>query len=283
MPYISIFLMIFLAIAMFWGQKQYKTKRVEWGKFLTIVCGFLIIFLALSTMMCSTDEATVYRAMEKEYQAIKAEGLAKALVKRRNGKAGGKALIIVPSSAKTRPESIAYVIEGLKKGFGSAITITTIESPQMPASLKSQNSVAGIPEEYEMPIEEWLTAEVFDKIINNNPECNVVVSLIGLPQSIDELYSLRFFDLDKDNKKYATASDRPLLGVLNANIHELKVFLLEKLITVLVVHNPAAKFDAKPPPSDFDEAFKKRFVLLDFSNVEEFNAKNPDYFRADEE
>ena len=75
-PIVSVLIMLVLAAGMFYGQAQYKKKKAEWGKTLTILCGILIIVTALYTNLCRSpiDKTAIER--EKQYQDAQAIVLA---------------------------------------------------------------------------------------------------------------------------------------------------------------------------------------------------------------
>ena len=115
-PLGSIVFMLLLAVGMFYGQAQYKKKRAEWGKLLTIVCGILIIITAMWTNLCRSN--IDYKAIDREkgYQEAQCVVLASTLANMYNG--SGKCLVIHNPIFNNDTSQIDRFVEAFKQGFG---------------------------------------------------------------------------------------------------------------------------------------------------------------------
>ena len=97
--------------------------------------------------------------------------------------------------------------------------------------------------------------------LEKNADAGIVVSTIGLPQDAPRM------------KFWKTSADkRPMLfliGTPSGQITGLAAAVAKGDIAGVVVSNPEAKYDVAAP-SDPNEAFDIRYVLVDKSNVEQY-------------
>ena len=151
-------------------------------------------------------------------------------------------------------------LTALKEGMGSdkvkAVALEILNKPKRPK---------GMPEDMTMmPMMELMTSKDFDATINNNKQCNVIVSVIGLPRDAGKM------------KLWRMKKDRPKLILIGGGMGgsiKLGPAIAKDMISAVVVISPKAKFDEEGAPSDYNEAFKKRYILVDKKNVKA-NAKS---------
>jgi hypothetical protein len=274
-PITSVVFMLLMAVGMFYGQAQYKKKRAEWGKLLTIICGIGIIITALYTNLCRSpiDVAAIER--ERKYQEAQAIILANNLANKYNGT--GNCLVIHHPTTESGMDNVTRLVEAFRKGFGNKL----VDIRAVPIKELSTGE-----DEDEMMMEEAMlemTADDFNKIIKANRDCDVIICMVSLPFSEDELYKLDSFSLveDEDNpgvwirdpeKKY------PLLGIYNGYIGNLGQFFDEGLIGAMSIWKPNPTIDELPVPDDLQAAFDKRFLIISSDNIKSIRTNFPKLF-----
>ena len=270
-PWGSVVFMLVLAGGMFYGQAQFKRKGAQWGKLLTIVCGISIIITALWTNLCRStiDIAAIER--EKQYQKAQCIVLANTLSTMYNG--NGKCLVIHhPVFGKNMTE-IQRLVDAFNEGFGGKVTEIR------PVPIKVINTNDEMAEEAMLE----MTAEDFNKVINANKDCDVVITLVPLPFSEDQLYQIGIFEMipDEDNPSiYKKVPDReyPLLGVYNGYVGNLEQLFYDGLIGAMSLWKPNPTIDEKPVPESVQEAFNKRYLVITPQNIDSIHEKHPSLF-----
>jgi hypothetical protein len=172
---------------------------------------------------------------------------------------GGKVLLIENEDFEKNKREMDF-IAALKKGMGNnnvkAVALTVLNKPKRPK---------GMPEDMPMmPMMEMMTSKDFDATLSANSSENVVVSLVGLPR-----------DAGKMKLWKMPAAKRPKLILINAMGGSIKIpaAIKKGMISAVISINPKAKFDDEGAPSAFEDAFKKRYILIDKNNLKE-NAKS---------
>jgi hypothetical protein len=260
-PIGSVVLMLILAVGMFYGQAQYKKKRAEWGKLLTIVCGILIIITAMWTNLCRSNIDITAINREKQYQAAQCTILANTLANMYNG--NGKCLLIHHPIFNNNTKDIERLTEAFDLGFGGKVT----EIRQVPIKVITGDDMMAEEAMLEM------TADDFNKVIEANSDCDMVITLVPLPFSEDQLYKIGVFEMlpDEDDPSiYIRNPDRkyPLLGVYNGYIGNLEPLFLDGLIGAMTLWKPNPTIDEKDVPESVQEAFNKRYLVITPQNVE---------------
>ncbi|MCM8529254.1 MAG: hypothetical protein NE327_22215 [Lentisphaeraceae bacterium] len=272
-PVMSIILMMILAVGMFYGQAQYKKKRAEWGKTLTIFCGIFIIITALWTNLCRSPIDTDAIDREREYQRVQAIVLSQSLLNMYNGKSGKCLIIHHPVSSRSRGD-VDRLVEAFKEGLGEAF------SEVRPAPIKDIDMDAElIPEEAMME----MTAEDFNNVIKRNSDCDMVITMVPLPFSEDEIYAMKIFSMieDPDNPGFWIKDPKqkyPLLGIYNGYVGNLEPLFQEKLIGAMTLWRPNPTIDEKDVPDDLMEAFNKRYITITPSTMDAVKSKYPNLF-----
>jgi len=271
-PVTNIIFMLLLAGGMFYGQSIFKRKRAEWGKTLTIGCAISIILLTVWTNLRSpqTDEMV---EIERQYQAVQATVLAHNLANMYSGQ--GKCLIIhEPLLNQGSEDRVERMVSAFKNGFQNRVTeIRTVP-------IKDFTSEDGaMPEEMMMDHK----AEDFNKIIQANKDCDMLILLVQLPYSEADLFEMDPFlmieDPDnpggwiKDPKK-----DYPLVGVFNGFIGNSESLFHDKLLGAMSMWRPNPTMDEKPVPDDIQQAFNKRYMVVTKENISVVKEKYPKLF-----
>ena len=277
MSAVGIGIMVVAGIGMLIGLSKQKAGA-EWGKPLAMVCIIVALGTAVMNIVkTSTGGSNTKGIVEREmqYQKIKGKKLGAYLAEKYPG---SKALIIVEpklsgSTAKKKPN---VVLEGLKEGFGSAITIVAEVSPTIPEkalkNMKSQMPVMeggaeGMEgEEMMPPMEFWYRAALLNKLLDQyKDKYDMIVTLIGLPQ-------------DARNVKVLKSKKRPKVAIAEGSVYELRGAIKAGVVVAAVTYNPKAEYTDKAVPKDLDEAFKDRYLLLTPETVDQVASQCPGIF-----
>lgn len=221
-----------------------------------VVCTILIL-----TRSLGGGDATALIANEMKFAKSGAFILGQELAK---VKPGAKVLVIVnPDSQMDKRQQV--LIEGLKEGFGSAITDVTIKSPNVkkPKLPKGQDPEMMM----EMPFEELVKADDINKLLSQNRSCNIIVSLIGLPM---DMANLKIWEQFEDDPKKT-----PRLSLLFGDISMLYPAIKGGLIPACVSYKPDAVYSEDAAPDDMQAAFDVRYILITPKNVDQLNTKYP--------
>lgn len=175
-------------------------------------------------------------------------------------KPGAKVLVIIGEDNENNKRQ-KVILDGLTEGFGSAITQVAVKAPTL-------KGLKGKPEEMMMPLSEMIKAEDINKLLLKNKSRNYIISLIGLPMDMGKLKIWSQFA--EDPKK------APRLSIMNGDISMLYKPIKQGLIPAVVTHNPDAVYSEEAAPSDMQEAFNKRYILITTKNVDEIKKKYGD-------
>ena len=265
--------MLLFAGGMFYGQSQFKRKRAEWGKTLTIGCAISIIILTIWTNLRSPDDGGA-REREKQYQVAHATVLANNLATMYSGK--GKCLVIhQPVQGDSGNEYVERMLEAFKAGFQNRVS----EVRAVP--IKDITIGQG-----EMMMEEVMgdyKATDFNKIIQANSDCDMLILLVPLPFSEADLFEMDPFLMVEDPNNPGQwmkdpKKDYPLVGVFNGFIGNSETLFHDNLLGAMSMWRTNPVIDEKPVPEDVQEAFNKRYVVITKNNMEDVRSKYPKLF-----
>ncbi len=162
---------------------------------------------------------------------------------------GGQKVLILADQGYQNSSHLAKLVDAFKSGYGSDnVVVTSFD-------LTEEQKDAG------EPLYMIMKAKDYDAILEQNSDCKIVISLVGLPS---------------DSKKMKiwsqTGDDRQVIFLMS--LPDEQISNLDKLIKAgsvagVIISNPQAKYDVEPP-KDPAEAFKIRYVLVNQDNVEEY-------------
>jgi len=251
-------LMILAAAGMLYGNNKFKSKGVAWGRPLAGACGVLALICALVIMwqFMTKDQKRIGGIIEKElrYFDYKMQYLANYLSTKYPSH---KYLLITNQKTEYNAQRHDVMLAALK-----SLTIAKVHEVLPPEEMGPE-AMGGA--------EMFLTADKFDQIIEDNPECTMVISTLGLPMDYQRMKFWR--------KK---AAERPQLVLVDAYVWDLKKAIQVGAIAAVVQYKPDAEYKPNEDvPDNVDEAFTKRFILLTPENVEEMNKKYAGLFMED--
>lgn len=278
MNMLLVALMIVAAIVMFWGLAKQKAG-VAWGRPVATAAAIVAVVAALVQLFGGGQlPGDNVICIERAYQRIGAQKLGAYLAETFPGT---RVLIVKEPEPASGPASSmldgsSALIEGLRAGLGDEVTIVAEVAPEIPkaifTSFQGEAGMEGMaPAEDGMgqmlpPTEFWFTAAVFDKLVEKyKDQCDLVVSTIGLP-------------MDLRGMKYWRMRTAPKLALANGSVYELRTAIKKDRVAAAVTYNPDCPFELKMPPSNLDEAFDKRFLLVTAANVDEIASKYSELF-----
>lgn len=194
----------------------------------------------------------------KQFYCLKFEYLGNYLA---NKYPGAKALVIFDDPNKI-PENkrLRWAIDALKKGFGNQITILAIDQPTIQMEGLDKLAETGSPIPW---VFLWKAADV-DKLIKKHPDCDLIVSLGGLP---DDFHKMKLWNKNKRSK----------VAVFCWN-WKYRDYIKDGKISAVLAYNPVGKFVAGSVPEGLEEAFKERFLLITPDNLDMITKEFPSMF-----
>ena len=157
-------------------------------------------------------------------------------------------------------------LAGLKEGFGQAIQLEAVVFPEIRAEAKENPRAVHIPDTT-TPLSYLVAEDSFDRLAQEHPSCDLIVSLIGLPA-----------DLGKVHVWQQAAPPRfalllPDLRVIG-NAAAVRAALQSEKLAAFVVPHPTAPPEQTPVREDKKTEFEKRFILVTRDNFEEVLSKH---------
>lgn len=272
-----IAIMVVATIGMIWGLAKQKAG-VMMGKHVATICALIALVCALMQIF-SGSGPNPKKIMERHLAFTKVEGqyLGKHLAEKYNG---AKVLLIVNPTIPGMPEQDNTLLEAIKEGMGSAVTIVAEVAPEIPKNMlppempgapggaaPGGKDAPPMPPPMMMgPMDMWLTPEAFNKMIKPHAgKYDMLITMIGLPMQSQNL------DIWK-------AKPPPKVVIASGMIQEFKAHIANKFIVACLTFNPKAVNDDKGPSGKLDEDFNKRYLLITPENVTQVATDNPMLF-----
>lgn len=198
---------------------------------------------------------------------------------------GSKALVVVD---KVKNSVFDEQYSALKDAIKGKITIvaedmpTPVEPPPAPegeaATSDAEGKAAtgekpalyseeGIPPQ-EISLRETMKAADFDALIQRHPDCNLIITFIGLPAEVEEM---EFWHSEAKSEEKPDLPEKPKIAIINGDVYKLKNAISTGMVVAAVTYSPKAKFDEATAPSNPKTAFDKRYLLITPENVESIN------------
>ena len=240
-------LMTACAFVMMWANNKSKKTKVTWGRPVAALFGVIAVSLAIiQTVISMTPTWPAKDILEREMGYTRAQTQVLGETIARNH-AGAKILLITDPETQGTRDRIKMMRESIEKGLGGSGKVVATEAPK----------------------QYFITAQEFDQMLDAHPECNLVISLMGLPYDFQEM-------------AFWTKSDgeRQKLVVINGNFYDLRKAFMANYIQVAVVHRPDIKYDVEGEiPDDYKAAFEKRFILITPKTVNQVADQFPNMFK----
>ncbi len=116
-----------------------------------------------------------------------------------------------------------------------------------------------------------LSAHKLDTLMEQNPECNVVLLLTGLPQ---DMKRMDFWERDDEERPTLYITGSVMLGELVKTIEQ-------GYIGGILHSKPGnSNYFEEPVPEDEDEAFNRRYILVTAESMDELSTEFPQLFSS---
>ncbi len=253
---------------------QKEKGGAAWGRPMAILC--IIIALGAAGMkMFGGKPGGKTADINTRYQEIKGEVLGAHLAQKYAGK---KALILLPPEMPVMGEQPAEppykgVLSGLEKALGSTVQVVGKLEPKMPDDVRAKlqaASGAGGPEDMAMMPEGQMWFNV--KTLNTELEAykgkfDILICLTSLPGV--EVMGMGNVKMDPYTKLTIWPDKNVTIALAEGGINKLGRAIRDGKIVAAVTYKQQISDDAwdKEPPSDLQEAFGKRFVLITPENL----------------
>ncbi|OGV42924.1 MAG: hypothetical protein A2X48_11055 [Lentisphaerae bacterium GWF2_49_21] len=241
---------------MYFVYKVFQSDRMDTSVKIFSLLGLItVIAFCTTAVLYRTDMVGEYSAdrlakIESRYNFCKGYVLAKYLAEKYPDR---KAMIIVsPNYEEILRQK--ELVDSLKAGFGDSITVEAI----VPISVDLSRYQHG-----KSPhIEEVMTAEDFDYAFEKHRECEVVVSIIGVPKDLDKMKVWTMEDYE-----------RPKIALLNSSTKYLEGAIKGKFVVASVHYIPGFKSSKRMPPGDPKKVFEERYMLVTPENIDQIRKK----------
>lgn len=209
-----------------------------------------------------------------EVRALATRGLAEHLARQQAGK---RALVLsnpftrLPGVAKGIVEVEQAGIRGLRQGFGGKVTLASVEFPDLkPGAL--ENPRAQLTDaETTTPLSYLMATDGFDQLARRHPDCELLVSLVGLPAELSQCEAWK----SPGAPKFALLF--PDLRVVGDSA-AVKAAVKSGKLAAFVQRKPGAPDDGLKPGKNFRAEFDKRFLLVTTENFDQMQQAHPELF-----
>jgi hypothetical protein len=176
------------------------------------------------------------------------------------------------------PRAIAAMeeagVRGLKEGFGQRLALAGVVFPELKPGARD-NPRAFLPDaETSTPLSHLVAEDALDRLAAQHPECDVIVSLIGLPAALDRV---RCWQTNAPPRFALLLPDLRFIGDATA----VRNAVQRGKLAAFVLHKPGAPDSRAAVGRDAAAEFEKRFVLVTAENVEEVMRRHPQLFPAE--
>ena len=163
-------------------------------------------------------------------------------------------------------------LRGLKQGFGSKVSLV-VAYPELKSEAKENPRAVYIDPESTTPLSFLVAEDAFDKLARQHPECELIVSLIGLPA---ELQRVRCWQ-DPGGPKFALLL--PDLRVIG-NQAAIRQAIQRGKLAAFVLARPGAPETQPAADGAFAAEFDQRLLLVTPGNLEPMMHTFPQAFPA---
>ncbi|MDD5728045.1 MAG: hypothetical protein PHV59_05720 [Victivallales bacterium] len=162
----------------------------------------------------------------------------------------GAKVLLIENRNYEKSDREQQFIDAFKKSVNAAdLKVVSLQPPADPNVPEDDMGMMGI------------TSKNFDKIISENPSCNVIVAVTGLPYDANRMEFWRMAEGKRPKLVLAN-------GIGGGSIKLAKA-IEQGAVSAVVVVSPKANFETEDAPSDFEDAFKERYILVTKANRKE--------------
>ncbi len=250
---------------MLWGNQKFKNGGVTWGRPLAALMALITMLLAFIQVIIVINTPGKVRqeiaSKDQQFLRVAIESTCSYIVK--NYPASHILLISKPEAASTI-STHEGIMAAVNSGFDGKYKSLSKESPRPPLS-----SILGNDQGNSSDIE--FNPNSVELMLRLHPETDVILSLIGLPDNFEKV---KFFKMKpKERPKF--------IVMFPESLFKLKPYLKKGLISEVITYNNRYKPNFKEKlPDDNNEIFKKRFLLINSKNVDQYAAEFPNMFEV---
>ena len=211
----------------------------------------LVVICAIAMLVRNMGDSEGETILQEEMQFVKSSGVITG--KKIAELFPGQQVLVIAGQPIKSSERNKYFMEGLQEGFGSSAIKYVVPDVTIPKELQNPDMP-----EAAMGVTEYMTSKDFNKVLNDNKSCKVVLSMIGLPADPAGV------KLWNDFKKHPKTCQKLILYC--PGIEKMAPYIHQGLVPFIVTY----KMDAisNKPISDSDqENFDTRYILVDKTNL----------------
>jgi hypothetical protein len=162
-------------------------------------------------------------------------------------------------------------IRGLREGFGKNVMIGAVAFPELkPEAWENPRSLITDPAT-PTPLSYLVTPGAFDRLAQEHPDCNIIVSLVGLPAELAQCEIWQTIDAHKFALLF------PDVRILGGNSAVQNAVKSGKLLA-FVLRKPGSVDDQQPLRKELGLEFERRFLLVTAENIDQLLKKHPAAF-----
>ncbi|MFA7230608.1 MAG: hypothetical protein WC071_05010 [Victivallaceae bacterium] len=214
---------------------------------IVIICG---IVMMQKTGIFGGGGAEQFQKIENQYYASQGFVIGKFIAKNFSG----QKVLVIADPGFEKDLRVNGLVDAIKQGAGESTNVV-VDTIQLANKPKQQE---GAP--MDMPLFELMTAKDFDSALASHSDCTVVISTVGLPRDAGRMKLW--------NMPEAKRPKLILMGIPDPT--GMKAAITKGLISAIVTISPTAKFTEDAPPSDLQETFNLRYVLIDKDNLSKY-------------
>jgi len=190
----------------------------------------------------------------------------------------GKRAIVFSNPFSNRPGQPPAIyqyekagLRGLRRGLGSAVKIEQVVFPDLkPGALENPRAVE-IDRGTTTPLSYLVADDALDRLANQHPGAELLVSLIGLPVNIRQTETWK----PGNARKFALLlPDLRMVG----NQAAIRQAIKSRKLAALVLNKPGAPPEDQPLGRDAKMEFDQRFLLVTPTTVDEYLRAYPRLF-----
>jgi hypothetical protein len=161
-------------------------------------------------------------------------------------------------------------LKGLRQGFGKGVDLKVV-FPDLKAEYRQNPMSVRVDPKTTTPLSYLVAENAFDLLAGKHPECNVIVSLIGLPARLDQVEIWR----KPDGPRFALLlPDWRMVG----NPETVRAAFKSGKLIAAVLNKPGAPAERERTKGDYRAEFERRFLLVAGENVDESMKAYPQLF-----
>ena len=162
-------------------------------------------------------------------------------------------------------------IEGVKEGLGTRATLEAVVYPELKPEAKANPRAVFIDGATSTPLSFLIAEDAFDKIMAKYPQCDILISLVGLPAALNQV-------------KCWTDSEKPRFALLLPDLRfvgdaaAVQRAVKTGKLAAFVLNKPGAPDSRAALKGDLRTEFSKRFVLVTAQNIDQVVQQYPQMF-----